>query len=57
MGATAQGRQTKRERQDLLALLETLRWNVSHVAKELGVSRNTLYRRMHKLHIPVTQTG
>ena len=45
------------ERQDLLALLETLRWNVSHVAKELGVSRNTLYRRMHKLHIPVTQTG
>jgi sigma-54 dependent transcriptional regulator, acetoin dehydrogenase operon transcriptional activator AcoR len=45
------------ERQDLMALLETLRWNVSQVAKDLGVSRNTLYRRMHKLHIPVTQNG
>jgi transcriptional regulator of acetoin/glycerol metabolism len=45
------------ERQDLLDLLETLRWNVSQVAKDLGVSRNTLYRRMHKLHIPVTQSG
>jgi len=45
------------ERQDLIALLETLRWNVSQVAKDLGVSRNTLYRRMHKLHIPVTQAG
>ena len=45
------------ERQDLIALLETLRWNVSQVAKDLGVSRNTLYRRMHKLHIPVTQSG
>ena len=45
------------ERQDLLALLESLRWNVSQVAKDLGVSRNTLYRRMHKLHIPVSQTG
>ncbi|MFG5410215.1 helix-turn-helix domain-containing protein [Piscinibacter sakaiensis] len=27
---------------------------MSQVAKELGVSRNTLYRRMHRLHIPVT---
>ena len=26
----------------------------SHVAKALSVSRNTLYRRMHKLQIPVT---
>ena len=45
------------ERQELLLLLEAQRWNVSQVAKDLGVSRNTLYRRMHKLHIPVTQTG
>ena len=43
------------ERQQLLDLLEAQRWNVSQVAKDLGVSRNTLYRRMHKLHIPVTQ--
>ncbi|GAP37715.1 sigma-54-dependent Fis family transcriptional regulator [Piscinibacter sakaiensis] len=42
------------ERQALLDQLEALRWNVSQVAKELGVSRNTLYRRMHRLHIPVT---
>jgi len=45
------------ERQALLDLLEKQRWNVSHVAKELHVSRNTLYRRMHRLRIPVTQSG
>ena len=45
------------ERQALLDQLEAQRWNVSQVAKDLGVSRNTLYRRMHKLHIPVTQTN
>ncbi len=45
------------ERQTLLDLLEAQRWNVSHVAKSLGVSRNTLYRRMHRLHIPVTQSA
>jgi sigma-54 dependent transcriptional regulator, acetoin dehydrogenase operon transcriptional activator AcoR len=44
------------ERQVLLNLLQKQRWNVSHVAKELAVSRNTLYRRMHRLHIPVTQS-
>ena len=41
-------------RRELLDLLAQLRWNVSHVAKALSVSRNTLYRRMHKLQIPVT---
>ncbi|MEJ8838862.1 sigma-54-dependent Fis family transcriptional regulator [Ramlibacter sp. AN1133] len=45
------------ERQSLVNLLEAQRWNVSHVAKSLGVSRNTLYRRMHKLLIPVTHSG
>jgi transcriptional regulator of acetoin/glycerol metabolism len=44
------------ERQELLERLAAQRWNVSHVAKALGVSRNTLYRRMHKLRIPVTQS-
>jgi transcriptional regulator of acetoin/glycerol metabolism len=44
------------ERQVLLGLLQKQRWNVSQVAKELAVSRNTLYRRMHRLHIPVTQS-
>jgi transcriptional regulator of acetoin/glycerol metabolism len=45
------------EQQALLNVLEAQRWNVSQVAKSLGVSRNTLYRRMHKLRIPVTQNG
>ncbi|WHZ18178.1 MAG: sigma-54-dependent transcriptional regulator [Rhodanobacteraceae bacterium] len=33
------------------ALLETLArqdWNVSHAARALGISRNTLYRKLHK---------
>ena len=45
--------QQVQERQSLLQLLESHRWNVSHAAKALDVSRNTLYRRMHRLHIPV----
>jgi transcriptional regulator of acetoin/glycerol metabolism len=49
--------QQDQERQDLLEKLVAQRWNVSHVARTLGVSRNTLYRRMHKLRIPVTQSG
>ncbi len=55
--APALGPAQAQERQDLLDLLESHRWNVSQVAKDLAVSRNTLYRRMHKLHIPVTQAG
>jgi transcriptional regulator of acetoin/glycerol metabolism len=42
------------ERQVLLKLLEQHRWNVSNVAKALDVSRNTLYRKLHKLHIEVS---
>ena len=42
------------ERQVLLQLLEQYRWNVSNVAKALDVSRNTLYRKLHKLHIEVS---
>ncbi|MDE1929175.1 MAG: helix-turn-helix domain-containing protein, partial [Burkholderiales bacterium] len=42
------------ERQALLQLLEQHRWNVSHVAKALDVSRNTLYRKLHKFHIEVS---
>jgi sigma-54 dependent transcriptional regulator, acetoin dehydrogenase operon transcriptional activator AcoR len=43
-----------RARRELIEQLQAVRWNVSHAAKSLGVSRNTLYRRMHKLRIPVT---
>ena len=39
------------ERETVLALLEEHRWNVSNVAKALAISRNTLYRKMRRLHI------
>jgi len=42
------------ERQVLLQMLEQHRWNVSNVAKALDVSRNTLYRKLHKLHIQIS---
>ena len=42
------------ERQVLLQMLEQLRWNVSNVAKALDVSRNTLYRKLHKLRIEIS---
>jgi transcriptional regulator of acetoin/glycerol metabolism len=45
------------ERQTLLGVLEAARWNVSQAAKSLHVSRNTLYRRMHRLRIPMAQNG
>lgn len=42
------------ERRLLLQMLEQHRWNVSNVAKALDVSRNTLYRKIHKLQIEVS---
>ena len=42
------------ERKVLLQMLDQQRWNVSNVAKALDVSRNTLYRKLHKLHIEVS---
>jgi transcriptional regulator of acetoin/glycerol metabolism len=42
------------ERQVLLQMLEQYRWNMSNVAKALDVSRNTLYRKLHKLHIEIS---
>ena len=41
------------ERVTLLRELERLRWNVTRTAESLGVSRNTLYRKLHKHGIPV----
>jgi len=42
------------ERAVLLGLLQEQRWNVSNVAKALDISRNTLYRRLHRLRIPLS---
>jgi transcriptional regulator of acetoin/glycerol metabolism len=39
------------EREALLRELELERGNLSHVARKLGVSRNALYRKMHRLGI------
>ncbi|HEU4459804.1 MAG TPA: sigma-54-dependent Fis family transcriptional regulator [Methylibium sp.] len=44
----------RKEREGLLQLLEDHRWNVSNVAKALDVSRNTLYRKLHKLQIALS---
>ncbi len=35
----------------LLRELERMRWNISRTAQALGISRNTLYRKIHKHHI------
>ena len=40
------------ERAALLHELELERGNLSHVARKLGVSRNALYRKMHRLGVP-----
>lgn len=36
------------ERIALLAVLEEQRWHMTHTAEQLGVSRNTLYRKLRK---------
>ncbi|MEA9978591.1 sigma-54-dependent Fis family transcriptional regulator [Pseudomonas sp. 10B1] len=36
------------ERAALLAVLEEQRWHMTHTAEQLGVSRNTLYRKLRK---------
>ncbi len=36
------------ERSALVGVLERQRWHMTHVAQELGVSRNTLYRKLRK---------
>lgn len=41
----------KAERAALVRELELERGNISHVARNLGVSRNAIYRKMHRLRI------
>jgi len=45
-------RTRKPERSQLLATIEACQGNFTRTASRLGVSRMTLYRWAHKLHIP-----
>jgi len=36
------------ERIALLSALDAQRWHMTHTAEQLGVSRNTLYRKLRK---------
>ncbi len=38
---------------EVLAAIERSRWNMTHAAAQLGISRNTLYRRIKQLGIPL----
>jgi len=40
----------------LLRELDLEQGNISHVARKLGVGRNTLYRKMHRLHIQLARS-
>ena len=39
------------ERRALLQVLQRHEWNLSGVARELDISRNTLYRKLQRLNI------
>ncbi len=41
------------ERAALVRELERMRWNITHTAEALGISRNTLYRKIRKHDIPL----
>jgi sigma-54 dependent transcriptional regulator, acetoin dehydrogenase operon transcriptional activator AcoR len=43
------------ECQALLRELERMHWNISRTAQALGISRNTLYRKIHKHNIVLEQ--
>ncbi|MBU2254680.1 MAG: hypothetical protein KKH53_07710, partial [Gammaproteobacteria bacterium] len=44
------------ERQALLAVLEAQHWQMSRSAEQLGISRNTLYRKLRKHGIKLRST-
>jgi transcriptional regulator of acetoin/glycerol metabolism len=44
------------ERDALLQVLEQAHWNVSTVARQLGVGRNTLYRKLERLEIDLADS-
>lgn len=51
---TLKQRKEAREKTQIIALLEKNSGNISKAAKELGISRNTLYRKIDKLAIHIT---
>lgn len=44
------------EREALLQVLKQSRWNISTVAKQLEISRNTLYRKLERLNINLSSS-
>ncbi|TDS99885.1 sigma-54-dependent Fis family transcriptional regulator [Erwinia rhapontici] len=53
---SAEGQALPDEGQQLVALLRAARWNHSAVARQLGISRMTLYRRMQRYGIQSPNT-
>jgi transcriptional regulator of acetoin/glycerol metabolism len=43
------------ERQTLLKFIEAEHWHIAHVAARLGISRNTLYRKLR--HHGISRPG
>ncbi|WP_088228776.1 sigma-54-dependent Fis family transcriptional regulator [Desulfosporosinus sp. FKB] len=43
----------RNERQEIINKLLTCQGNISHTAKEMGISRNSLYKKLKKLEIPL----
>ncbi len=43
------------ERGALLQVIEKSHWNMSNAAQQLGISRNTLYRKIKRHNIPLTE--
>src|SRR5262249_34595684 len=43
------------EREALLRVIEKNNWVMSHVAAQLGISRNTLYRKIKRHRIPLAR--
>jgi transcriptional regulator of acetoin/glycerol metabolism len=44
------------EREALLQVLKQARWNISTVARQLGMGRNTLYRKLERLKIDLSDS-
>jgi transcriptional regulator of acetoin/glycerol metabolism len=51
--AAPAGADDSTERSQVLTAIEQSRWNMTHAAAQLGISRNTLYRRIKQLGIPL----